>query len=116
MTLHPVRQLQQSGATRPTLSLILLLSLQSLSFPTIKMHAPLKAAFVALLGLSSVLASPLPGDDGSPPQYGSSTTPAGGVQTCTPTTVTTTKTKGGKSMRSEEILRNNVDVVSHVSF
>jgi hypothetical protein len=77
------------------------------------MHAPLKAAFLALLGFSSVvLASPVPD---SPPQYGSSSTPGGGVQTCTPTTVTTTKTKGGKYEQSEENRSSNVDVVSRIS-
>ena len=56
------------------------------------MHTSLKATIIAaLLGFSSV-ASALPG--GSPPVYGSSSE-AGGVGTCKPSTVTVTKTKGG---------------------
>ena len=81
------------------------------------MHTSLKAAFVALLSFSSIIsASPVPGESDSPPAYGSSSTPGGGVQTCTPTTVTTTKTKGGRWKQSKENRSNNTDILSRVLF
>ena len=57
------------------------------------MHTSFKTAFVAVLGLSSVV-SALPG---GVPTYGggSSSTQGGGVNTCSPTTVTITKKGGG---------------------